>query len=205
VLLSQSLSHRHLVREDRVSLAYEIALTQVPRVEPNLVRFVVAAAGIGMSDRKHSNPTHHGEKPGSDKPASKAVAKQPFSFRYFLKALGPGLITGASDDDPSGIGIYSQAGAQLGYGIGWTMLLGFPLMAAIQEISARVGRATGQGISGNGAGIIRRGCSISWWRCCSSPTRSISPPILRRWFRGFCGSPVSYSLPVEEVRPLRCG
>ena len=56
--------------------------------------------------------------------------------------LGPGLITGASDDDPSGIGTYSQAGAQLGYGIGWTMLLTFPLMAAIQEISARVGRVT---------------------------------------------------------------
>ncbi|WP_433995867.1 NRAMP family divalent metal transporter [Bradyrhizobium genosp. L] len=65
------------------------------------------------------------------------------------KMLGPGLITGASDDDPSGIGTYSQAGAQLGYGIGWTMLLTFPLMTAIQEISARVGRVTGHGISGN--------------------------------------------------------
>src|SRR3954454_10741876 len=102
-----------------------------------------------MSDRKHSNPTHHGDKPGSDRPAAKAVAKKPFSFRYFLKALGPGLITGAADDDPSGIGTYSQAGAQLGYGIGWTMLLTFPLMVAIQEISARVGRVTGHGISGN--------------------------------------------------------
>src|SRR5437773_10343757 len=66
-----------------------------------------------------------------------------------LARLGPGLITGASDDDPSGIGTYSQAGAQLGYDIGWTMLLTFPLMAAIQEISARVGRVTGHGISGN--------------------------------------------------------
>jgi Mn2+/Fe2+ NRAMP family transporter len=65
--------------------------------------------------------------------------------------LGPGLITGASDDDPSGIGTYSQAGAQLGYGIGWTMLLTFPLMAAVQEISARIGRTTGHGI----AGILR--------------------------------------------------
>src|ERR1700712_1452671 len=101
-----------------------------------------------MSDRKHSNPTHHGKKP-NDKPAPKAEVKEPFSFRYFLKALGPGLITGASDDDPSGIGTYSQAGAQLGYGIGWTMLLSFPLMVAIQEISARVGRVTGHGISGN--------------------------------------------------------
>ncbi len=65
------------------------------------------------------------------------------------KVLGPGLITGASDDDPSGIGTYSQAGAQLGYGIGWTMLLTYPLMAAIQEISARIGRTTGHGIAGN--------------------------------------------------------
>lgn len=67
----------------------------------------------------------------------------------FLQVLGPGLITGASDDDPSGIGTYSQAGAQLGYGIGWTMLLTLPMMVAIQEISARVGRVTGQGIAGN--------------------------------------------------------
>jgi Mn2+/Fe2+ NRAMP family transporter len=51
----------------------------------------------------------------------------------FLARLGPGLITGASDDDPSGIGTYSQAGAQVGFGIGWTMLLTYPLMAAIQE------------------------------------------------------------------------
>lgn len=70
-------------------------------------------------------------------------------LRGFLRTLGPGLITGAADDDPSGIGTYSQAGAQLGYGVGWTMILSFPLMAAIQEISARVGRVTGHGIGGN--------------------------------------------------------
>ncbi|MCP3417537.1 divalent metal cation transporter [Bradyrhizobium brasilense] len=83
-----------------------------------------------------------------DAPAAKP-RRQPFSFSRVLKTLGPGLITGASDDDPSGIGTYSQAGAQLGYGIGWTMLLTFPLMSAIQEISARVGRVTGHGIAGN--------------------------------------------------------
>jgi NRAMP (natural resistance-associated macrophage protein)-like metal ion transporter len=66
-----------------------------------------------------------------------------------FKRLGPGLITGASDDDPSGIGTYSQAGAQLGFGIGWMMLLSYPLMVAIQEISARIGRVTGHGIAGN--------------------------------------------------------
>jgi hypothetical protein len=69
--------------------------------------------------------------------------------RRILAALGPGLITGASDDDPSGIGTYSQAGAQFGFSIGWTMLLTYPLMAAIQEISARIGRTTGHGIAGN--------------------------------------------------------
>src|SRR4030081_1085778 len=103
-----------------------------------------------MVDRKQSNPRHHAHKhPGNDKPAAKVEPHQPFRLRDFAKSLGPGLITGASDDDPSGIGTYSQAGAQLGYGIGWTMLLTFPLMAAIQEISARVGRVTGHGISGN--------------------------------------------------------
>lgn len=66
-----------------------------------------------------------------------------------LGILGPGLVTGASDDDPSGIGTYSQAGAQLGFGISWTMLFTYPLMSAIQEISARIGRATGHGIAGN--------------------------------------------------------
>lgn len=67
----------------------------------------------------------------------------------FLRRLGPGLITGASDDDPSGIGTYSQAGAQFGFGVGWTMLLTYPLMVGIQEISARIGRVTGHGIAGN--------------------------------------------------------
>ena len=66
-----------------------------------------------------------------------------------LGVLGPGLITGASDDDPSGIATYSQAGAQLGFTIPWIMLFSYPLMCAMQEISARVGRTTGHGIAGN--------------------------------------------------------
>jgi len=69
--------------------------------------------------------------------------------KNLLRGLGPGLITGASDDDPSGIGTYSQAGAQLGFGIGWTLLLTYPLMVAIQEISGRIGRVSGYGIAGN--------------------------------------------------------
>ena len=92
---------------------------------------------------------NHRKTPERDPAAPKDKQSEPFSLRGMLKKLGPGLVTGASDDDPSGIGTYSQAGAQLGYGIGWTMLLTFPLMVAIQEISGRVGRVTGRGIAGN--------------------------------------------------------
>jgi Mn2+/Fe2+ NRAMP family transporter len=67
----------------------------------------------------------------------------------WLGVLGPGLITGASDDDPSGIATYSQAGAQFGFAIGWTMVFSYPLMCVIQEISARIGRTSGRGIAGN--------------------------------------------------------
>ena len=66
-----------------------------------------------------------------------------------FRALGPGLITGAADDDPSGIATYSQAGAQFGFAITWTLLFTYPLMAVIQEISARIGRTTGKGIAAN--------------------------------------------------------
>ena len=69
--------------------------------------------------------------------------------RGLLAFLGPGLITGASDDDPSGIATYSEVGAQFGYSMAWVMLFTWPLMAAIQEISARIGRVTGEGIAGN--------------------------------------------------------
>lgn len=66
-----------------------------------------------------------------------------------LRVLGPGLITGASDDDPSGIATYSQAGAQFGFSVSWLMLFSYPLMVVIQEISARIGRTTGHGLAGN--------------------------------------------------------
>jgi NRAMP (natural resistance-associated macrophage protein)-like metal ion transporter len=66
-----------------------------------------------------------------------------------LAILGPGLITGASDDDPSGIATYSQAGAQFGFSITWTLFFTYPLMAVIQEISGRIGRTTGEGIAAN--------------------------------------------------------
>lgn len=63
--------------------------------------------------------------------------------------LGPGLVTGASDDDPSGIATYSQTGAQFAYGLGWVMIVTYPLMSAVQMISARIGRVTGHGLAGN--------------------------------------------------------
>ncbi len=67
----------------------------------------------------------------------------------FLSRLGPGLVTGAADDDPSGIGTHSQVGAQFGYGLSWTFLFSFPLMVAIQEVAAEIGRVTGAGIARN--------------------------------------------------------
>jgi NRAMP (natural resistance-associated macrophage protein)-like metal ion transporter len=67
----------------------------------------------------------------------------------FLQRLGPGLITGAADDDPSGIATYSQAGAQFGYGLLWTVFLTTPFMIAIQLVSAHIGRVTGRGLAAN--------------------------------------------------------
>ncbi|KXU82520.1 iron transporter [Paraburkholderia monticola] len=69
--------------------------------------------------------------------------------RSWIKRLGPGLITGAADDDPSGIGTYSQAGAQFGFALLWVILLTYPLMTAIQLVSARIGRVTGKGLASN--------------------------------------------------------
>src|SRR4051812_23117616 len=65
------------------------------------------------------------------------------------KWLGPGLVTGASDDDPSGIATYAQVGARFGFAFLWTMPFSYPLMAVVQELCARLGRVTGCGIAGN--------------------------------------------------------
>jgi Mn2+/Fe2+ NRAMP family transporter len=73
-----------------------------------------------------------------------------------LKQFGPGLITGAADDDPSGIATYSQGGAQFGFNLLWTMPLTFPLMTAIQMLSALVGRVTGRGLAWNMAQLMPR-------------------------------------------------
>ena len=87
------------------------------------------------------------ELPEDDDPEDSSPVVAPTKPRL-LEILGPGLITGASDDDPSGIATYSQTGAQFGYALAWTMLYTYPLMAAVQMISARIGRTTGHGLAG---------------------------------------------------------
>ena len=82
-----------------------------------------------------------------DRPVAEEVKQR--EWPRLADILGPGLVTGASDDDPSGIATYSQAGAQYGYGLIWTLLLTYPLMCAIQMISAEIGRVTGRGLAGN--------------------------------------------------------
>jgi len=79
---------------------------------------------------------------------AKRTAKRPSLVRRFFSALGPGVITGAADDDPSGIATYSVAGAQLGTSLLWTAALTWPLMAAVQMMCARIGMVTGEGLAG---------------------------------------------------------
>jgi len=73
----------------------------------------------------------------------------PRTLQNLASAIGPGVVTGAADDDPSGIATYSQAGAQFGYGLLWTMVLTYPLMSAVQLVSAHIGRVTGVGLASN--------------------------------------------------------
>src|SRR5579859_7626979 len=79
----------------------------------------------------------HQEPAGGTGTLEAAVQREPNRLRRFLKILGPGLITGASDDDPSGIGTYAVAGASLGFATLWTALITFPLMAAVQFTCAK--------------------------------------------------------------------
>src|SRR6202051_1920103 len=81
----------------------------------------------------------------------KSIAENPR-----VKQLGPGLITGAADDDPSGIATYSQAGAQFGYSMLWTVLFTYPLMVGIQMVSARLGYITGKGLAANVKAVYPR-------------------------------------------------
>ena len=88
---------------------------------------------------------------------------RPSLFRRFYSELGPGLITGAADDDPSGIATYSVTGAKFGYGPLWTALFSFPLMVAVQLMCARLGLVTGRGLA-----AVVRGRYPRWvlWSAC---------------------------------------
>ena len=95
----------------------------------------------------------------SDIPDAKATAgKTPIAL---FRQLGPGLVTGAADDDPSGIATYSQTGAQFGFGLLWTLTLTYPLMCAVQLISARIGRVTGRGLAANMGAVLPRWVVLS--------------------------------------------
>jgi Mn2+/Fe2+ NRAMP family transporter len=93
-----------------------------------------------------SEPSAITTKDRSTTASSKAPSAEPAGL---WKALGPGLVTGAADDDPSGIATYSQVSAQFGYGLAWTMLFSFPLMTVIQAVAARIGGVRGFGIAQN--------------------------------------------------------
>jgi NRAMP (natural resistance-associated macrophage protein)-like metal ion transporter len=89
-----------------------------------------------------NNSDRYGRRPAATASPSRWI-------RSLLKSIGPGVITGAADDDPSGIATYSVAGAQLGTKLLWTAFITWPLMAAVQMMCARIGKVTGQGLAGN--------------------------------------------------------
>src|ERR671937_888402 len=85
-------------------------------------------------------------------PGERRMKEKRNPARRLIQLIGPGFITGASDDDPSGIGTYSVAGASFGYATLWTALVTFPLMATVQFVCAKIGLAAGRGL----AGVLRR-------------------------------------------------
>jgi NRAMP (natural resistance-associated macrophage protein)-like metal ion transporter len=111
----------------------------------------------GESEVKPADEAKSSGRPKAPQKKRTSLSKSASRIKKALRILGPGLITGAADDDPSGIATYSSVGAQFGYAMLWTMPFIYPLMAAIQEISARIGRVTGRGISAN----LRR-CYPRW-------------------------------------------
>jgi NRAMP (natural resistance-associated macrophage protein)-like metal ion transporter len=112
---------------------------------------VTVAKRRNAASNRHPRTRHDGPEGGTGS-LEAAIAAEPNPLRRFLKVLGPGFISGAADDDPSGIGTYATAGASLGFATLWTALLTFPLMAAVQLICAKIGMVTGQGL----AGVLRR-------------------------------------------------
>ena len=98
--------------------------------------------------RLNSTDTLPTSEPSSDQRINSTEAQTPAKKKSIISIFGPGVITGASDDDPSGIATYSQAGAQFGFGMLWMILFLYPLMATVQEICARLGLITGNGLAG---------------------------------------------------------
>src|ERR1700726_4493548 len=116
-------------------MANERGRFPVPDEAPDPIRKVVSAVSALVEEP----PAEELGKDTRGDPISKGA-------KGFLQVLGPGLITGASDDDPSGIGTYSQVGSQFGYGLLWLALFTFPLMSAVQELCARIALQTGVGL-----------------------------------------------------------
>ena len=105
-----------------------------------------------LSDQPDTRAIPHSEPAAGTASLEAALAERESPLKRFLKILGPGLITGASDDDPSGIGTYTTAGASLGFATLWTALFTFPLMAVVQYLCAKVGMVSGRGL----AGVLKR-------------------------------------------------
>src|SRR6476660_9631446 len=97
--------------------------------------------------RKETGPGSRS--PDAEDPPRPEQKQKKSVLRRFSTCLGPGVITGAADDDPSGIATYSVAGAQLGTSLLWTALITLPLMAAVQTMCSRIGMVTGKGMAGN--------------------------------------------------------
>jgi NRAMP (natural resistance-associated macrophage protein)-like metal ion transporter len=109
----------------------------------------MAIRGSAETRRGRRRHSPHQEHPAT---LETAVSREPNPVLRLLKILGPGLITGASDDDPSGIGTYAVAGASLGYSMLWTALVTFPLMASVQFVCAKIAMVSGRGL----AGVLRK-------------------------------------------------
>ena len=109
---------------------------------------------LGNEQDESAAPTipHREPAGGAGGAVEKVVSNEGNPIKRFFKVLGPGVITGASDDDPSGIGTYAQVGASLGFASLWTALFSFPLMATMQYICAKIGMVSGRGL----AGVLRR-------------------------------------------------
>src|SRR5881409_1103636 len=102
--------------------------------------------------QKESKQTSDRRSSRSEGALESRVEREKNPIKRFLMFLGPGLITGASDDDPSGIGTYATAGASLGFATLWTAIVTLPLMAGVQYICAKIGMVSGMGL----AGVLRR-------------------------------------------------